>query len=92
MRPQQFAQRRDLHLQVVFLNDQPGPDQIEQLVLAHDPIAALDQRQQHIEGASAQFGGHPVHEQLSRLGLHFKGSKSYGVGAHGQSLRAMRTT
>jgi len=43
------------HLQVVFLDDQAGPDQIEQLVLAHDPVAAFDQREQHIEGAGAQL-------------------------------------
>jgi hypothetical protein len=92
LRPQHLAQRRDLHLEVVFLNDQTRPDQIEQFVLADVPMAPFDQRHQYIESASAQLGGHPADEQLSRLGLHLEASESYGVAAHGEPRRAMQMT
>ena len=42
---EQLAQRRDLHLQVVLLDHQVRPHHFEQLVLAHHPVAPLDQRQ-----------------------------------------------
>jgi hypothetical protein len=48
--PQQLAQRGDLHLQVVLLHHQPGPDEVEQFVLGDDTAATLDERDQEVEG------------------------------------------
>ncbi len=45
------AQCENLHVQVVFLDDGIGPDPGQQLVLAHQRSAGIDQRQQHLDGA-----------------------------------------
>ena len=62
-RPQHLAQRRDLHRQVVLLDHQAGPGQVQQLVLGDHPVAPLDQRQQHVESPRTQRRGGPVHQQ-----------------------------
>ena len=46
---QQLAQRGHLNGDVVLLDHKPGPDALQQLVLADDPVAALDQAQQQVE-------------------------------------------
>ena len=51
---EQLAQRRDLHLEVVLLDDEPRPDQVEQLALGDDAVAALEQREQQVERARAE--------------------------------------
>ncbi len=64
--PQQFAQRGHLDLQVVLLDDQSGPDQVEQLVLGDQTIAPLDQRQQEVECARAERRRLLVDQELPR--------------------------
>ena len=54
VRAEHLAQRRDLHLQVVFLDHQPGPDAIEEFALGQQALAAVDQREQQIEGPRAE--------------------------------------
>jgi hypothetical protein len=78
-----------VHLQVVFLDDQTRPDHVQQLVLADDPITPFDQRQEHVEGASAQPGRDSVDEQLAHLGLHLEAPEAQGVSAHVQIAEAM---
>ena len=59
-RAQDLAQGRHLHLEVVFLDHQAGPDQLHQLCLGDQPAMALGQRDQQRHGAAAQGGGLPV--------------------------------
>ena len=65
LRPEHLAQRADLHLQVVFLDDDAGPDHVQQLGLGDEAIAAFDQCMQNVEGTRAQRHGLPVDEQLA---------------------------
>ena len=46
-----LAQGADRRAQVVSIQDQPMPDQVEQLVSAGLPVTPFDQRHQHVEGA-----------------------------------------
>ncbi len=48
---QQLAQCRDVHLQVVALHHQAGPDGMHQLALAEHAVPVQGQREQHIESA-----------------------------------------
>jgi hypothetical protein len=64
LRPEHLAQGRDLHLQVVFLDDEPRPDQVEQLVLGEDAVAVVDERHEDVEGAAAERGRLALDEQL----------------------------
>ena len=68
-RPQQLAQRRDLHLQVVLLDHQARPDERQQLVLRYQPARTRDQHHQQIERPRAQRHRLAVREQapLGRL-------------------------
>ncbi len=79
MRAQDLAQRRDLHLEVVLLDDQARPDAIEELVLGDDAVAAVDQREQHVEGAGAEHGGAAVDQQLPFGGPDLHRTKAIGL-------------
>ena len=87
--PQQLAQRGNLHLQVVLLDDQSGPDQFEQLVLGDQAIAAFDQRQQEVECARAKRGRLPVDQELPRGRTEFEAAElvdqRHGGGSPGGS-------
>ncbi len=65
LRPEQFAQAADLHLQVVLLDHQTGPDELQQFVLADRAVAVLDQRHQHVEGTRTQLGRLAPDQQLA---------------------------
>ena len=52
--PEKLAQRGDLHGEVVLLDLDAGPHALEQLILADDAIAMLDQHEQQVERARAQ--------------------------------------
>ena len=83
--PEQLAQCTDLHLQVVFLDYQTRPDQFQQLALGDEPVAALDQCHQQIEGARADTGDHAIDPQLPLLRPHFDPTETQRIG-HAQSL------
>ena len=51
---ERLAQGADLHRQVALFHHQARPDQGQQFAFANDAIAAFDQGQQQVEGASAQ--------------------------------------
>ena len=51
---EQLAQRRDVDLQVVLLDDQLRPHAVEQRVLRHEPSRVLDQRDEQVERTRAQ--------------------------------------
>jgi hypothetical protein len=59
-----------VHLQVVFLDHQPGPDDFQQFVLADHPLTPIGQGDEQVEGAGPQLGRHAVHQQLPGLWLH----------------------
>ena len=82
-----LAQRDDLHLQVVLLDDEAGPHDVKELVLGHRSIASFDERQQGVEGAAAELHRHVVRceqpciriqperrEDVDRAGRHDEGS------------------
>ena len=76
LRSQQLAQGADLHLHVVLLDHQPRPHQVEQFGLGDEPVAPLDQRQQHIEGARTNARGATLDQQLPLAGPHFDSAKT----------------
>jgi len=78
--PDEFAQARHLHRQVGFLNHEPGPDHVEQLTLADESIAALDECQQQVEGAGTERDRPPVVEQLAFDGQELKTAETEAVG------------
>ena len=78
--PEQLAQRADLHLQVVLLDHHARPHQVEQLGLGDEPVAPLDQRQQHIEGARTNARGAAFDQQLPLAGPHFDSAKTQRFG------------
>jgi alpha-ketoglutarate-dependent taurine dioxygenase len=57
LRRQQLAEGRHLHLQVVFLHDQPGPHHVEQLRLADWFGRAFHQRPQNVERRAPSLSG-----------------------------------
>ena len=91
VRAEQPAQRADLHLQVVFLDHEAGPDQVQQLGLGHDPVAAFGQRQEHVECASAHRHRVAVLQQSAVPGLQLKAAEFQRHGTiHGPHLRPRR--
>lgn len=57
MGAEQLAQRGDLDLEIIFLDNEAGPNEFEQLILADHAFTARDQRQQQIKGAGADTDG-----------------------------------
>jgi hypothetical protein len=66
---QQLAQRRHLHGEVVLLHHHAGPDEGQQLVLADDAVAVLDQRQQQVESARIERLGLAAVQQPALVGV-----------------------
>ena len=62
---ERLAQGRDLDLDVRLLDVQPGPDELEEFRLRDDPITALDQHLQNVEGARSQGHWPAVEMQLA---------------------------
>src|SRR5215471_16601668 len=51
---ERFAQRRDVHLDVVFLDDYPGPHPLHQLVFADDSALGRGQYTENVERPAAE--------------------------------------
>ncbi len=66
-RAQRFAQCADVHLEVVLLDGGLGPHDVHELRLRHQPLAAFDQRDEHVERARPERGVLAVHEQAAFL-------------------------
>jgi hypothetical protein len=82
-RTQQLAQCADLRGDVVLFDHQAGPDAVEQLLLGDQPLVALGQCEQQIEGAAAQGHGLATHAQhaLGRVQLEVaEAQRWYGTG------------
>src|SRR3989441_443332 len=62
-----LAQRGDLGLEVVFLDDAVRPHAPHQPVLVDNGAARVDQRDQRVEGSPAQLDGPAVDEQLTPM-------------------------
>ena len=78
-----------MHLKVVFLDHQPGPDELQQFVFADHALTPIGQGDEQVEGAGAQLGRHAVHKHLPYLRLHDEAAKGERLGGrflHG-SLR-----
>ena len=67
VRPEGSAQRRDLRLQIIFLNNPARPDTLDQRVLAHNGTARLDQGHQQVNRAPAKFHRPIVGKHLASL-------------------------
>ena len=77
-RPEQLAQRRDLHLQVVLLDHQTGPHERQELVLGDEPARACDQRDQQVEAARPQRDRLAVGQQAMLPGLEGEVAETVG--------------
>ena len=52
--PSSLRRLLDLRGDVVLLDDEAGPDEVEQLLLGDQPLVPLGQREQQVEGARAE--------------------------------------
>ncbi len=68
-RPERLAQRGDMDLERVFLDDHAGPDGLEQLVLLDDLACPRDEHDQGLErlGAERDQLVAPPHAPLGRV-------------------------
>ena len=67
VRPEGSTQRRDLRLQIIFLNNPARPDTLNQRVLAHHGPSRLDQGHQQVKRATAKFHPPIVGKQFASL-------------------------
>src|ERR1700681_4519241 len=81
--PQDLAQGRDLHLQVVLLDDQVRPNQAEQFLLRYQMTRALNQRDEYVERAWLNDRRLASCQQPALAGLQLKSPKSIAVEADG---------
>jgi hypothetical protein len=70
-------------LQVVLLDDQSRPYNVEELLLRHDAVAALDQRIEKIECPSTELRGPPVdqHDACMPVDANLAGMERKGLRA-----------
>jgi hypothetical protein len=88
---ERLAQRGDLHLQVVLLDDDVGPHLGDQVVLGDELAGARDQRAQHVERAAAQRDGPSVRaEKLALRGAEVEVAEAV-AGGHAANLPRPRT-
>lgn len=71
-----LAQTRDLHLQVRLLDDEVRPNPVHQLLLANEPVSALDQRFQQVEGPRSQSDAVPVAQEAALRGAQLESTES----------------
>src|SRR5262249_54334898 len=64
---QRLAQRGNLGLKIVLLDDPVRPDSAHQQLLVDDRAAGVDQGEQRVKGAAAQRDGLAVGEKLSAM-------------------------
>ena len=96
-RAEQLAQVADLRGDVVLFHDQARPDQVEQLLLGDEPLVALGQHEQQVEGAAAESHRLAAHAQhpLGRVQLEmveaqrFGGSGRWQEGTPGNGRRSL---
>jgi hypothetical protein len=67
VRTEGLAQRPNLALQPVFLDDPARPDPAQQLILTEDSPRRLEQRHQQVEGAAAEPYRPALREQLAAM-------------------------
>ena len=84
------AERGNLNLEIVLLDDQSGPREVEQLVLAHQPLAPFDQRNEHIERPAAQCGRPPLDQQFPDGRPQFESAKAIVSGHWRWCVAAIR--
>jgi hypothetical protein len=71
-----LAQRGDLHLHVVLLDDQSRPHGGEELVLRNERARAVDERDQQIERARPQRDRRTVREQDALAGTQLEAAEA----------------
>jgi hypothetical protein len=67
IRTESGAQRRNLPLEIIFLDDPIGPHARHQRILRNHCATRLDQRHQHVEGATAELDRPAIGEQLAAM-------------------------
>jgi hypothetical protein len=92
VRAEEPAQARDLHRQVVLLDDHPRPHDLEQLVLRHDPVSPLDQREQQVERARTDLAVASVDAQDPPGALQLGSEEAIGCRGHRRSDNGLRST
>ncbi|HZT54731.1 MAG TPA: hypothetical protein VFA35_00785, partial [Burkholderiaceae bacterium] len=90
LRPEQLAQGGDLHLQVVFLDDEARPRQIEELLLGDQLAGAFGERHEHVERACADRDRSAADNEAALHGLQHEGIEAEVVGGHARSGASRR--
>ena len=67
IRTESGAQRRNLPLEIIFLDDPVGPDARHQRILGNHCAPRFDQRHQHVKGATAELDRPAIGEQLAAM-------------------------
>ena len=67
IRTESGAQRRNLPLEIIFLDDPIGPHARHQRILGNHCAVRLDQRHQHVKGATAELDRPAVGEQFAAM-------------------------
>jgi hypothetical protein len=60
---QRSPNSRHLGLKIVFFDDDPGPDDIDKLILRHQLTVGLHEHPKHIEGARADVDFHTIAQE-----------------------------
>ena len=69
-RAERLAQRRHMHLQAVFLDDQPGPDRVHDVVFRHDRPARAVQHFENVERACTDAQRRALTANVALLEIH----------------------
>jgi hypothetical protein len=67
IRTESGTQRRNLPLEIIFLDDPIGPYVRDQRILGNHRSVRLDQRHQHVKAATAELDRAAVGEQLAAM-------------------------
>ena len=67
IRTESGTQRRNLPLEIIFLDDPIGPHARHQRILGNHCATRLDQRHQHVKGATAELDRPAVSEQFAAM-------------------------
>ena len=65
--PESGTQCRNLPLEIIFLDDPLGPHPRHQSVLGNHSATRLNQRHQHVKGATAEFDRPAIGEQFAAM-------------------------
>jgi hypothetical protein len=83
-----FSEHGDLGRQVVFFDDPVWPHAAQELVLAEDRAASLDEGHQRIERPPAQLDPAPIGQKLATMAHDLESAKFNGYGIFGRATHS----